>query len=80
MNLASKYYLCIDLVPKENVQAWLKYLRSQYPTVAFKSSTQNQNERLVSVLDYTFLILSRKAFTTNCLLNKKLVANFFDNY
>ena len=37
----------IDLVPKENVQAWLKYLRNQYPTVAFKSSTQNQNEKLV---------------------------------
>ena len=38
----------IDLVPKENTQAWLKYLRNQYPTVAFKSSTQNQNEKLVS--------------------------------
>ena len=38
----------IDLVPKENVQAWLKYLRNQYPTVAFKSSTQNQNEKLVN--------------------------------
>lgn len=36
----------IDLVPKQNVQSWLKYLRGQYPTVAFKSSTQNQNERL----------------------------------
>ncbi|CAF0722774.1 unnamed protein product [Brachionus calyciflorus] len=36
----------IDLVPKTNVQAWLKYLRSQYPTVAFKASTQSQNERL----------------------------------
>jgi nuclear GTP-binding protein len=33
-------------VPKQNVQSWLKYLRGQYPTVAFKSSTQNQNERL----------------------------------
>ena len=39
----------IDLVPKENVQAWLKYLRNQYPTVAFKSSTQNQNEKLVGI-------------------------------
>lgn len=38
----------IDLVPKENLQAWLKYLRGSYPTVAFKASTQNQNERLVS--------------------------------
>lgn len=36
-----------DLVPKENVQAWLKYLRSLHPTVAFKSSTQNQNDKLV---------------------------------
>jgi nuclear GTP-binding protein len=36
----------IDLVPKENVQAWLKYLRNQYPSVAFKSSTQSQNDRL----------------------------------
>lgn len=36
----------IDLVPKENLQAWLKYLRGSYPTVAFKASTQNQNERL----------------------------------
>ncbi|RNA16431.1 guanine nucleotide-binding -like 3 -like protein [Brachionus plicatilis] len=36
----------IDLVPKSNVQEWLKYLRSQYPTVAFKASTQSQNERL----------------------------------
>lgn len=36
----------IDLVPKENIQAWLKYLRGSYPTVAFKASTQNQNERL----------------------------------
>ena len=28
------------------MQAWLKYLRNQYPTVAFKASTQNQNEKL----------------------------------
>lgn len=40
----------IDLVPKENVQKWLKYLRNQYPTVAFKSSTQNQNEKLVNII------------------------------
>jgi len=36
----------IDLVPKENIQAWLKYLRGSYPTVAFKASTQNQNDKL----------------------------------
>jgi nuclear GTP-binding protein len=38
----------VDLVPKENVERWLKYLRQELPTVAFKASTQEQNERLVS--------------------------------
>ncbi|KAF8361168.1 nst-1 [Pristionchus pacificus] len=36
----------IDLVPKENVQAWLMYLRGFYPTIAFKASTQEQNSKL----------------------------------
>ena len=26
----------IDLAPKENVQAWLKYFREEMPCVAFK--------------------------------------------
>lgn len=47
----------IDLVPKSNVQEWLKYLRSQYPTVAFKASTQNQNERLVIIEKYFFYFI-----------------------
>ena len=29
----------IDLVPKENVQAWLKYFREEMPCVAFKCAT-----------------------------------------
>lgn len=35
-----------DLVPRENLDAWLKYLRRSLPTVAFKSSTQDQAKRL----------------------------------
>ncbi|KAG0179442.1 Guanine nucleotide-binding protein-like 3 [Apophysomyces sp. BC1021] len=35
-----------DLVPKENVETWLKYLRNEYPTIAFKASTQNQRRNL----------------------------------
>ena len=30
-----------DLVPRENLQAWVKYLRNEYPIIAFKASTQN---------------------------------------
>jgi len=30
-----------DLVPRENLQSWVKYLRTEYPTIAFKASTQS---------------------------------------
>ena len=36
----------IDLVPKENVEHWLKYLRNEYPAIAFKASTQSQRNNL----------------------------------
>ena len=37
----------VDLVPREVVEAWLKYLRNELPTIAFKSSTQ-VHERFLS--------------------------------
>lgn len=36
----------IDLVPRETVMRWLKYLRNDLPTVAFKSSLQTQRSNL----------------------------------
>lgn len=35
-----------DLIPKENLDKWLKYLRKFGPTTAFKASTQDQKGRL----------------------------------
>ncbi|KAM7360080.1 nucleostemin 1 [Cochliomyia hominivorax] len=35
-----------DLVPKENLNAWLKYFRRLGPVTAFKASTQDQNSKL----------------------------------
>ncbi|XP_063218124.1 guanine nucleotide-binding protein-like 3 homolog [Bacillus rossius redtenbacheri] len=35
-----------DLVPRDNLQLWLKYLRRRWPTVPFKASTQQQSRRL----------------------------------
>jgi nuclear GTP-binding protein len=35
-----------DLVPKENLEGWVKYLRGELPSIAFKSSTQSQGSRL----------------------------------
>ncbi|XP_056366178.1 guanine nucleotide-binding protein-like 3-like protein [Oenanthe melanoleuca] len=36
----------IDLVPRDVVAAWLKHLRAQFPTVAFKACTQQQSRNL----------------------------------
>ncbi|KAJ1917018.1 nuclear GTP-binding protein nug1 [Mycoemilia scoparia] len=36
----------IDLVPREVVEKWLKYLRHSFPTLAFKASTQEQRSNL----------------------------------
>lgn len=35
-----------DLVPRDNLDKWLKYLRKSGPVTAFKASTQDQNNRL----------------------------------
>ncbi|KJH51328.1 hypothetical protein DICVIV_02531 [Dictyocaulus viviparus] len=44
--LNKSYDFQIDLVPKENVAKWLKYLRTQLPTIAFKASIQEQNTKI----------------------------------
>lgn len=36
----------IDLVPRENLELWLKHLRHSFPTMPFKSSTQGQRQHL----------------------------------
>ncbi|KAJ0397300.1 hypothetical protein P43SY_004019 [Pythium insidiosum] len=36
----------IDLVPPHVLQPWLTYLRTFYPTVAFKASTQQQSQHI----------------------------------
>jgi len=47
--------VCEDLVTKENVEKWLKYLRNELPTIPFKASTQQQSDRLV-IPTFTFSI------------------------
>lgn len=36
----------IDLVPSDNLQAWVKHLRREFPTIAFKANTQQQSSNL----------------------------------
>lgn len=44
--MTCSFFLFSDLVPREAVEKWLKYLREELPTVAFKCSTQEQNSNL----------------------------------
>ena len=38
----------IDLVPRDNVQGWIKVIQREFPCVAFKSSTQESRDNLSS--------------------------------
>ncbi|XP_051967670.1 guanine nucleotide-binding protein-like 3-like protein [Xyrauchen texanus] len=72
----------IDLVSKDIVEKWIKYLRNEFPTVAFKSSTQQQNKNLkrsrVPVTQATQELLGSSACVgADCLM--KLLGNYCRN-
>ncbi|CAI5688817.1 guanine nucleotide-binding protein-like 3-like protein isoform X1 [Oreochromis niloticus] len=72
----------IDLVSKEIVEKWIKYLRNEFPTVAFKASTQQQTKNLkrsnVPVTQATTELLSTSAcIGADCLM--KLLGNYCRN-
>ncbi|KAK5623362.1 hypothetical protein CRENBAI_015380 [Crenichthys baileyi] len=72
----------IDLVSKEIVEKWIKYLRNEFPTVAFKASTQQQTKNLkrsnIPVTQATSELLSSSAcIGADCLM--KLLGNYCRN-
>lgn len=71
-----------DLVPRENLQQWLKYLRNEFPTLPFKASTQNQKHNLGRsnmniLLSNDDLLQSSKCLGADVLL--KLLNNYCRN-
>ena len=68
----TKNYSITDLVPREIVDQWLKYLRNEFPTIAFKASTQSQKQNLVSEL-IIIVILSTYCFFPFSLLSLQLL-------
>ncbi|NXT50972.1 GNL3 protein, partial [Pluvianellus socialis] len=61
----------IDLVPKENLEKWLNYLKKEFPTVAFKSATLMKDRTMEQVTKRRARVdLSR---TTECLGSKCLL-------
>ena len=50
-----------DLVPRDNIAKWIKYLRRELPAIAFKASTQNQRKRLGQKGTLTILNLPKSS-------------------
>ncbi|KAI6240641.1 CP-type G domain-containing protein [Aphelenchoides fujianensis] len=64
----------IDLVPKENVKEWIRYLRLKLPTIAFQASTQEQANKLGR-----FKTSNLHAETSKC-VGADLVMKLLKNY
>ncbi|XVF81155.1 hypothetical protein PTKIN_Ptkin15bG0134200 [Pterospermum kingtungense] len=63
----------IDLVPREAVEKWLKYLREELPAVAFKCSTQEQRSNLGWKSSSTAAKPSNLLQTSDCLGAETLI-------
>ncbi|KAG4918234.1 hypothetical protein JHK85_056515 [Glycine max] len=60
------------LVPKEALEKWLKYLREELPTVAFKCSTQQQRSNLSDCLGADTLLKLLKNYSRSHEIKKSI--------
>ncbi|XP_014814905.1 PREDICTED: guanine nucleotide-binding protein-like 3 [Calidris pugnax] len=62
----------IDLVPKENLEKWLNYLKKEFPTIAFKSATlmkdKTMQEQFTKRRARVDLSRTTERFGSKCLL------------
>lgn len=65
-----------DLVPREVLDKWLKYLRRSTPAVAFKASTQMQSKRL----GQKKFTKSEKVMQTSSTIGADLLMSLLANY
>lgn len=56
-----------DLVPRNNLEGWLKHLRQEHPAIAFKSSTQIQNSHLAQTTTKIFKSSADLLQSSRCL-------------
>ncbi len=69
----------IDLVPSNVVQDWVKYLRREFPTIAFKSSTQKGRGFLGSI-DVKASKASNKILDTKSAVGAGALLQLLKNY
>ncbi|XP_023232967.1 guanine nucleotide-binding protein-like 3 homolog [Centruroides sculpturatus] len=69
----------IDLIPRDNLLQWLKYLRNELPTVAFKASTQDQNDNLSQIKSDALRCSSRALHSSKC-IGANMLMKLLQNY
>jgi len=69
----------IDMVPPEVVEAWTRYLRREFPTIAFKSSTHNGKGFLQS-LDVKATKAGSKALESRASVGGQALLQLLKNY
>lgn len=69
----------IDLVPRDNVESWLKHLRNEFPAMAFKASTQTQRHNLSQSKVPLTLVNKELLQSSNCLGADSLI-KLLSNY
>ena len=87
LNKIGKCYLSIifhltlvDLVPREVVEQWLKYFRNEFPTIAFKSSTQSQRHHLSQNNKVSVDIASQDLLNSSECLGADTLLKLLKNY
>ena len=68
-----------DLVPRENLQKWLKYLRNEFPTLPFKASTQTQRHHL-SRSNVNILLSNEELLQSSRCLGADYLVKLLNNY
>ncbi|XP_077645873.1 LOW QUALITY PROTEIN: guanine nucleotide-binding protein-like 3-like protein [Lonchura striata] len=69
----------IDLVPRDVVAAWLKHLRAEFPTVAFKACTQQQSRNLKQVR-VPVATAPEEVLATGACVGAESLLNILSNY
>lgn len=68
----------VDLVPNDNLLAWIKHLRQEFPTLAFKANTQRQSK--LSAKKSSVLEVSQGALSSSKGFGAKELLSLLKNY
>jgi len=72
----------IDLIPTDNLGRWMKYLKREFPTIAFKANTQQQSSHLKQTNHITKAaeVSDEKLLATSATVGSQALLQLLKNY